>query len=286
MGVTHVYSRPAGTAIGKWPRAILVAGTRIWVHGVISLSDRRQSFTTDADQRYASLLTLCDRSAGKMTKKAATASRVLYWFRTDLRITDSPALQAALGLPSIEAFFPCWCWDPNYIYGHRVGLNRWSFLLESMQDLSDQLTSLNKKQKLHVVRGPPEQVLPVMWKSWGITHIVWEQDPNAYARVRDAKIRELAKEAGVEVVEQPGRHLYDPEAVVQANKDKPTMTLHQWQNVSRTKGEHSMLTSQRPSARWEGCLSRRQRPSRSRIRARRSCSSARRMKSSNGTRWT
>jgi len=47
-----------------------------------------------------------------------TARRVLYWFRTDLRIHDSPALRQAVitseGDP-IEAFYPVWCWDPAYV---------------------------------------------------------------------------------------------------------------------------------------------------------------------------
>lgn len=159
-------------------------------------------------------------------------ARVLYWFRTDLRITDSPALTKALGIPDIESFTPVWCWDPNYIYGHKVGLNRFSFLLESMTNLSDQLTNINKKQKMHVIRGPPENVMPLMWKSWGITHLVYEKDSNAYAKVRDERIKDLAKNNGVEVIEVHGRHLYDPEDVVRANKGKPTMTLHQWQTVS------------------------------------------------------
>jgi deoxyribodipyrimidine photolyase len=36
-------------------------------------------------------------------------ARILYWFRTDLRTHDSPALQAALNLEQdvgIEAFYP------------------------------------------------------------------------------------------------------------------------------------------------------------------------------------
>jgi cryptochrome len=158
-------------------------------------------------------------------------ARVLYWFRTDLRITDSIALNKALGIPNIESFTPVWCWDPNYIYGHKVGLNRWQFLLDSMTNLSEQLTKLNSKQKLHVIRGPPEEVMPLMWESWGITHLVFEKDSNAYAKVRDERIRGLAKEKGVEVVEAHGRHLYDPEKVVEAHKGKPTMTLNQWQAV-------------------------------------------------------
>jgi cryptochrome len=36
----------------------------------------------------------------------APAARVLYWFRTDLRLHDSPALTAALGLENVEAFYP------------------------------------------------------------------------------------------------------------------------------------------------------------------------------------
>jgi deoxyribodipyrimidine photolyase len=47
-------------------------------------------------------------------KSEANKARVLYWFRTDLRVHDSPALQAALALDQemgIEAFYPvgsCW----------------------------------------------------------------------------------------------------------------------------------------------------------------------------------
>jgi len=36
--------------------------------------------------------------------------RVLYWFRTDLRLHDSPALKAALDLKP-EVLYPIWCWD-------------------------------------------------------------------------------------------------------------------------------------------------------------------------------
>jgi len=167
-----------------------------------------------------------------MPAAKAAAARVLYWFRTDLRITDSPALNAALGIANTEAFYPVWCWDPNYVYGHKVGLNRWSFLLESMQGLSDELTKLNPKQRMHVVRGPPEKVLPMMWASWGITHLVFEKDSNAYAKVRDQRIMKLAEEKGVKVVDEHGRHLYDPMEVVKVHGNAPTMTLHQWQTVS------------------------------------------------------
>lgn len=62
-----------------------------------------------------------------MSPKHKTGPRVIYWFRTDLRLHDSPALAAALDLQP-EALWPIWCWDPHYVYRARVGPNRWQFL--------------------------------------------------------------------------------------------------------------------------------------------------------------
>lgn len=56
-----------------------------------------------------------------------TKHRVIYWFRTDLRLHDSPALKAALDLdPAV--LWPIFTWDPYYVYRARGGLNRWQFL--------------------------------------------------------------------------------------------------------------------------------------------------------------
>ena len=127
------------------------------------------------------------------------AARVLYGFRTDLRLHDSPALQAALDLKP-SALFPVWCWDPNYVYKHRVGINRFRFLLESMSALSSNITSTQANSQLLVVRGEPTELLPELWKRWDITHLVIEKDPSAYGRRRDALILEAAKKSKVEVV--------------------------------------------------------------------------------------
>ena len=57
----------------------------------------------------------------------APKPRVLYWFRTDLRLHDSPGLKAAIDL-NPECLYPIWTWDPHYVYHARVGPNRWQFL--------------------------------------------------------------------------------------------------------------------------------------------------------------
>lgn len=162
--------------------------------------------------------------------------RVLYWFRTDLRLHDSPALQAALDLKP-AALFPVWCWDPNYVYKHRVGVNRFRFLLESMIALSKNITSTQSNSQLLVVRGEPTELLPELWKRWSITHLVFEKDPSAYGRRRDQLILEAAEKSNVKVVAVQGHHLYDPEQVVNKNKGKPTMSMSTLQKIVADMGD-------------------------------------------------
>ncbi|KAJ5595217.1 DNA photolyase [Penicillium hispanicum] len=166
-----------------------------------------------------------------MKSGAASTTVVLYWHRTDLRLHDSPALHAALALkPSI--FIPVWTWDPHYVYRSKVGPNRWRFLLECQRDLSAAYTKLNPKQKLWVVREAPQTVLPKLWKQWGITHLVFEKDTDAYARDRDEAVVRLAQEAGIEVIVRMGRTLFDPDELVRRNGGKPTMSMSQVQKAA------------------------------------------------------
>jgi len=162
--------------------------------------------------------------------------RVIYWFRTDLRLHDSPALKAALDLKP-ECLYPIWTWDPHYVYRARVGPNRWKFLLDCQNDLSKSITKLNPKSKLLLIREAPQTLLPKLFKEWKITHLIFEIDTDAYARNRDAKVIESAKRAGVEVVTRTGRTLYDPDELVKENKGRPTMTISQVQAAGAKIGE-------------------------------------------------
>ncbi|ELU45814.1 cryptochrome-2 [Rhizoctonia solani AG-1 IA] len=114
--------------------------------------------------------------------------RVLHWFRTDLRTHDAPALRAGLAL------------KPEY--SHRVGVNRFNFLIESMNDLSQSLTRLNNKSKLLVIRE------------------------------RDKRVREIAIKSKVEVIDVLGHSLYHPAEVLEKNGGKATTTITQWQKVN------------------------------------------------------
>ncbi|EJT71759.1 cryptochrome-1 [Gaeumannomyces tritici R3-111a-1] len=153
-------------------------------------------------------------------------ARVIYWFRTDLRLHDSPALQAALDLdPAV--LWPIFTWDPHYVYRARGGLNRWQFLLDCQNDLSASINKLNPKSKLFVLREAPQTLFPKLFKAWDVTHIVFEKDTDSYARRRDAVVTQAARDAGVRVITRCGRTLWDSDRVVIANGGEPTMSITQ-----------------------------------------------------------
>ncbi|KAF2139579.1 uncharacterized protein K452DRAFT_360356 [Aplosporella prunicola CBS 121167] len=163
------------------------------------------------------------------------AARVIYWHRTDLRLHDSPALQAALDLEP-ECLWPVWTWDSHYVYRARVGPNRWKFLIECQKDLSASITKLNPKSQLFVLREAPQTLFPKLFRSWRVTHLVFEKDTDAYARERDEMILKFAQEAGVEVIVKTGRTLYDPDLLVKENHGKPTMSITTVQNLAKKLG--------------------------------------------------
>ncbi|KAK8021996.1 hypothetical protein PG993_012763 [Apiospora rasikravindrae] len=162
-------------------------------------------------------------------------ARVLYWFRTDLRLHDSPALQAALDLkPAV--LYPIFTFDPHYVYHSKGSGNRWQFLLDCQNDLSESITKLNPKSKLFVLREGPQTLLPKLFKAWRITHLVFERDTDSYARERDRAVSDLARDAGVETVTRYGRTLWDSDAVVAQHGGKPTMSITQLQAAGKKVG--------------------------------------------------
>ena len=117
------------------------------------------------------------------------------------------------------------------MYKHRVGVNRFRFLLESMADLSSSIRKVQPLSTLLVVRGDPAELIPELVKRWSITHVVFESDPTGYAARRDKQVRESVEKEGVEVVEENGHWLYDPREVVKKNGGKPLTSMSQMQKV-------------------------------------------------------
>ena len=88
-----------------------------------------------------------------------------------------------------------------------LGINKWRFLLQCLDDLDQGLRRL--QSRLYVVRGQPLDALPNLIKRWKITYLSFEEDPEPFGRVRDENIKAMCKEMGVKTVTEKSHTLYD-----------------------------------------------------------------------------
>uniref|UniRef100_A0A672RAF1 Cryptochrome-2-like n=1 Tax=Sinocyclocheilus grahami TaxID=75366 RepID=A0A672RAF1_SINGR len=97
----------------------------------------------------------------------------VHWFRKGLRLHDNPALQEALnGADTVRCVYIL---DPWFAGSANVGINRWRFLLESLEDLDTSLRKLNSR--LFVARGQPAEVFPRLFKkSFQYADLVLKKD--------------------------------------------------------------------------------------------------------------
>uniref|UniRef100_A0A3Q2CTR6 Cryptochrome circadian regulator 2 n=1 Tax=Cyprinodon variegatus TaxID=28743 RepID=A0A3Q2CTR6_CYPVA len=151
----------------------------------------------------------------------------VHWFRKGLRLHDNPALQEALsGADTVRCVYVL---DPWFAGAANVGINRWRFLLESLEDLDNSLKKLNSR--LFVVRGQPTEVFPRLFKEWNVTRLTFEYDPEPYGKERDAAIIKMAQEFGVEAVVRNSHTLYNLDRIIEMNNNNPPLTFKRFQTI-------------------------------------------------------
>ncbi|MEQ8704346.1 MAG: DASH family cryptochrome [Phaeodactylibacter sp.] len=99
-------------------------------------------------------------------------SKAIMWFRNDLRLTDNPALNAALR--QHDTLLPVYILDERLLQPDRWGFTRMGpyrlqFLLESLDDLRDHLQE--KGSDLLVQIGKPEVSIPQIAQTYGCTAV-------------------------------------------------------------------------------------------------------------------
>ena len=136
----------------------------------------------------------------------ASAKAAIHWFRKGLRLHDNPALLEAI--KQCENIYPVFIIDPWFAKEEFVGTSV-QFLLESLSDLDKSLRE--RKSRLYVAKGKPEDVLPQLFRKWSISLLTFENDTEPYARKRDSAIRSLAEGLNVNVKSFTSHTLFDPE---------------------------------------------------------------------------
>ncbi|XP_047451785.1 cryptochrome-2 isoform X2 [Mugil cephalus] len=151
----------------------------------------------------------------------------VHWFRKGLRLHDNPSLQEALnGADTVRCVYVL---DPWFAGAANVGINRWRFLLEALEDLDNSLKKLNSR--LFVVRGQPTDVFPRLFKEWNVTRLTFEFDPEPYGKERDNAIIKMAHEFGVETIVRNSHTLYTLDRIIELNNNSPPLTFKRFQTI-------------------------------------------------------
>ncbi|KAH0506253.1 Cryptochrome-1 [Microtus ochrogaster] len=98
-----------------------------------------------------------------------------------------------------------------------------------LEDLDSNLRKLNSR--LFVIRGQPADVFPRLFKEWSITKLSIEYDSEPFGKERDAAIKKLATEAGVEVIVRISHTLYDLDKIIELNGGQPPLTYKRFQTL-------------------------------------------------------
>jgi cryptochrome len=131
----------------------------------------------------------------------------IHWFRKGLRLHDNPALLDACRAAGAHGVYPVFVLDPRFADPDRVGVVRYRFLLEALQDLHTRLQA--RGNRLYVVRGRPEEALPALFEPWGVKTLTFESDTEPFASVRDEAVTRAAHARGV-AVRTHGTHTLHP----------------------------------------------------------------------------
>ncbi|HEY9623810.1 MAG TPA: DASH family cryptochrome [Crinalium sp.] len=143
-------------------------------------------------------------------------TRILIWYRADLRLHDHEPLHQAVTLQNQNSvqIIPFYCFDPRQFgqtsFGFaKTGVFRAQFLLESVADLRHSLRS--RQSDLIIRHGHPEAVIPALVKEWGIQAVYYHQEVTAEETAVEQTLQRALKECGTALKPFWGHTLYHPD---------------------------------------------------------------------------
>jgi len=144
------------------------------------------------------------------------ASPSIVWFRDDLRLTDNPALRAALDRD--EPIVALYLLDEESDGVREIGgAARW-WLHGSLTSLGERLSE--RGGSLLLRRGRAAEVVPALVEEVGAGAVFWNRRYGGAEREIDAGIKEKLRDDGVTVASFAANLLYEP-WTVRTQSDKP-----------------------------------------------------------------
>jgi len=134
-----------------------------------------------------------------------TQPTAIHWFRQDLRVSDNPALSEAAQSGRV---LPIYIFDDKYAGDHAMGAASRVWLHHS-------LISLNKTLGGHlaIFKGDPVAIIKQLLEEHDVGSVHWNRCYEPWRMKRDAKIKAMLQEMGVDVHSQNGSLLWEPWAI-------------------------------------------------------------------------
>jgi hypothetical protein len=135
-----------------------------------------------------------------------SAAPALLWFRQDLRLSDNPALAAALERRS--PVIPVFIWAPEEEGAWQAGAaSRW-WLHHSLASLSAEIEK--RGSRLIIRRGPTAAALSRLVADSGASAVLWNRRYEPAAAARDRDMKSKLRESGLTVESFNGSLLFEP----------------------------------------------------------------------------
>lgn len=142
----------------------------------------------------------------RITKVSPDTPVSIVWFQNDLRLSDNPALLAAVKQG---------CVLPIYIH-HEAVAKKFQAGRTSLLWLRRSLALLDEAlgHQLQVYTMPPEKVFKSLAENYKVTHVFWNRRYEPWQRETYAKIEALLEQLGIAYQAFNGNYLHVPEAIL------------------------------------------------------------------------
>lgn len=158
-------------------------------------------------------------------------NKSLFIFHRDLRLDDNTGLIKAL--KNSDSVIPCFIFDPVQVSDQNKfkSNNALQFMIESLDDLSQQLKKLGGK--LFLFHGTTQEVIEKIVEHMSIDALFSNRDYTPFAHKRDQAIAKICKKKSIEFYSCPDALLQEPEAALKANNQPYTIFTPFFRNASK-----------------------------------------------------
>jgi deoxyribodipyrimidine photo-lyase len=161
-----------------------------------------------------------------------TVRPALLWFRDDLRLSDNPALRAAIERGPLICLY---AFDTSADRRPLGGAARW-WLSRSLAALSDAIAA--KGGELLILRGDPAELLPRIAREADIGYVAWNRRYDAAAIELDKSLKAKLTDSSIEVESFNANLLNEPWQVT-TKADGPFKVFTPYWRAVRERGEPS-----------------------------------------------